>query len=96
MNDDKVNVDTVTVDTVSDDTVTDYIVTDASDTDISVSVTVVSVVFRGQGSESISVLFIKCAGFTRFTEFLRKSEASKFSPFRSHSKVLRENMIYCD
>ena len=50
----RVSEDTVTDDTVTDNTVTDDTVTDDTVTDI---VTDMSVIFRGQGSESISVLF---------------------------------------
>ena len=50
----RVSEDTVTDDTVTDNTVTDDTVTDDTVTDI---VTDMSVIFRGQGSETISVYF---------------------------------------
>ena len=57
--DDTVADDTVADDTVADDTVADNTVADDTITDN--TVIDVSVIFRGQGSESISVLFKEIA-----------------------------------
>ena len=67
-NDETVSDDTVSDDTVTDDSVTDDTVTDDTVTDD--TVTDVSVVFRGQGSESISVLFFQECDVKYWTQLI--------------------------